>query len=103
MLSRPTNKLLFIAHLAERIGEFERGARPMHATAYRLLARRLRQATAGASPAMLIETLAPRHPALLETVASRHFDDHGHFGSGRHAARAREFAAALFARLDAGA
>ena len=70
-------KHFFIEHLAQRLEAMERGAEPMKAVAYRLYARRLREAMAGYPEARLAESLAHAHPAVAEALAVRHFDTHG--------------------------
>jgi hypothetical protein len=81
-------KHLFIQHLAERLEQMECAAVPMQPIAYRLYARRLREALAGYPAGRLAGQLARRYPAVAEALACRHFDSHG-FLLGTHAAQAR--------------
>ncbi len=70
-------KHLFIAHLAERLQAMERGHAPLQPRAYRLCARRLREAMAGYPESQLTARLAGSHPAVAELLANRSFDSHG--------------------------
>lgn len=74
--SRAT-KLLFIEHLAQGLQAMELGKLQMNATAYRLYARRLREATAGFPEAKLAARLARSLPAVADALAMRFFDTHG--------------------------
>jgi hypothetical protein len=93
------SKHLFISHLAARLDAMERGALPLTAAAYRLYARRLREATAGYPEAQLGERLGRRHPVVAETSDNRYFDTHGHL-PGAAGLAAREAAERLFERLS---
>jgi hypothetical protein len=95
----PRSKLLFIAHLSERLADYESRACAIDPVAYRLWARRLREATAGASDAWLAQTLGQRHPQVVEATEMRYFDTHGQLGPGRRAGAARRQADGLLARL----
>jgi hypothetical protein len=95
----PSSKLLFITHLSERLADYESRTSAMDPVAYRLWARRLREATAGANEAWLAETLGDRHPQVLEAAEIRYFDTHGQLGPGPDARTARRHAEDLLARL----
>ena len=95
------SKHLFISHLAARLDAMERGALPLTAAAYRLYARRLREATAGYPEAQLVARLGKRHPVIVETSDNRHFDTYGHL-PGPAGLQARAAAEALFERLAVG-
>jgi hypothetical protein len=71
------SKHLFIAHLAERLQAMDLGRLPMQPRAYRLCARRLREAMAGYPEAHLASRLATSHPAVAELLVNRSFDTHG--------------------------
>ena len=91
-------KHLFIEHLAERLEQMEAGIAPMKAIAYRLYARRLREALAGYPPARLASGLARRYAAVAEAVAVRHFDTHGVL-PGPRANQSRSLADAALQRM----
>jgi hypothetical protein len=82
-------KALFIEHLAERIESMERGRMPLRPVAYRLYARRLREAMAGVPESRLFASLAAGHRTVADVLAVRHFDTHGWLpGLGAQQARA---------------
>jgi hypothetical protein len=84
------NKLLFLEHLAQRIEAMEHGHNVMHAVAYRLYTRRLREALAGVPERLLARRLSHRSSAVAEAAANRFFATHGRLpGIGSHAARDR--------------
>jgi hypothetical protein len=95
------SKLLFIAHLSERLAAYESHARTIDARAYRLWARRLREATAGAGDAWLARTVGRHHPQALEAAQMRYFDTHGRLGPGAAARAAHHHTDRLLARLRA--
>ena len=95
--SRAT-KLLFIAHLAEGLQAMELGKVRMNATAYRLYARRLREATAGYPEVNLAAKLSRSHPAVADALAVRFFNTHGTL-PGVEGAAIREVADAVLHRL----
>lgn len=95
------SKHLFISHLAARLDAMERGALPLTAAAYRLYARRLREATAGYPEAQLVARFGQRLPVVIETSDNRHFDTFGHL-PGPAGRTARAEAEALFERLAVG-
>jgi hypothetical protein len=71
------SKRLYIEHLAERLESMELGRTPMKAIAYRLFARRLREAMAGYPEAQLVARLSRATAAVTDALATRHFDTHG--------------------------
>lgn len=91
-------KHLFIEHLAQQLEAMEQGRAPMRPVAYRLYARRLREAMAGYPEARLAAGLGGSHPAVAEALAVRFFDTHGFLpGTGKRAARS--LAEQVLARL----
>ncbi len=94
------NKRLFIADLAGRLEAMERHEDPMNPVAYRLYARRLREATAGYPDALLRAQLGAAHRAVLQVLEGRYFDEHGAF-PGPQGPAARRAAHALLRRLRA--
>jgi hypothetical protein len=101
MTPLPTSKLLFIAHLSQRLADYESHARAIDARAYRLWARRLREATAGASDAWLARTVGRLHPQALEAAQMRYFDTHGRLGPDAAARAAHRHTDRLLSRLRA--
>ena len=99
MITQPKSKLLYIAHLAERLDAMESGRVPISPRLYRLAARRLRQAIAGCSEAWLARELAARHPQVAEMLEVRYFNDHGRLGPGAAAAACSLASRALLERL----
>lgn len=91
-------KHLFIQHLAERLEQMECAAVPMQPIAYRLYARRLREALAGYPAGRLSGQLARRYAVVSEALASRHFESHG-FLPGGNAAHARAIGELTLARM----
>ncbi len=91
-------KQLFIQHLAERLEQMECAAVPMHPIAYRLYARRLREALAQHPGGRAGGALAQRYTAVSEVLASRHFDQHG-FLPGGDAVHARAIAELALIRM----
>ncbi len=89
------SKRLFIEDLARRVEAMERSGRPIHPVAYRLYARRLREAMAGYPEALLRVQLGGAHPAVLHALARRHFDAHGEFPGADGAAARHEAERAL--------
>jgi hypothetical protein len=77
MISRLADKRLYIADLVRRIAEMELGAAPMHALAYRVVAKRLHQAAAGFPEAALAGTFGRFNPQVAEVLENRHFDVYG--------------------------
>jgi len=93
---------LYLADLAHRQHEMEAGRFPMHALAYRVLSRRLREGLAGLPEPSLqlgFDEL-PGHllPQLADVLETRHFEQHGRL-FGQRAARCRDEANALMRRL----
>ncbi len=84
------SKRLFIEDLAKRLEAMERGETQINPVAYRLYARRLREATAGYPEALLRAQLGAAHHAVLHVLARRHFDTHGEFPGAEGAAVRRE-------------
>jgi hypothetical protein len=72
---------LYIEHLAKRIEQMEHGVTPMRAIAYRLFARRLREALAGLPEARLMAALSRESSAVSDALAMRFFDAHGRLPS----------------------
>jgi hypothetical protein len=95
-----TTKLLFIEHLAEGLRAMELGKVQMNATAYRLYARRLRDATAGLAEAKLAAKLSRVHPAVADALATRFFNTHGTL-PGIQGEAIRDMADAILRRLRA--
>jgi hypothetical protein len=95
---RLEGRLLYIEHLAQRLQAMEAGEVPIAPIAYRLYARRLRTAVAGCSEQNLATRLAGARTAVAETLAVRHFDEHGML-PGAGASEARGTADALLRRL----
>ena len=91
-------KHLFIQHLAERLEQMECAAVPMQPLAYRLYARRLREALAGYPVSRQRGPLAQRYTAVSEALASRHFDSHGWLPGG-NAVHARAIAELALIRM----
>lgn len=93
---RLAGKRLYIADLARRLALFEQARVPMHAPAFRLLAKRLRTALAGeACPKVRrggAEWAAALQPTVDEAIDARWFDEHGQFpgAAGRNAQRVAE-------------
>lgn len=95
-----SSRLLYLRHLAERLRAFESGAVAVDAKAFRLFARRLREATLGrAEPELLRE--AGRHPEILDVLGARYFETHGRFGPSAEARALQRSAEALIARAMA--
>jgi hypothetical protein len=70
--SPTSSRALYLIDLSERMQRMEAGGERMDPLAYRLFARRLRQALVGCSPAEL--PAAVKQPlALREALADRHF------------------------------
>jgi len=68
---------LYIEHLAERLEQMELGIAPMKAIAYRLFARRLREAMVGFPEGQLAARLSRQSSAVIDALAMRFFDTHG--------------------------
>jgi len=79
-------KRLYIQDLAHRLEAMERHEAPMNAVAYRLYARRLREAMAGYPQPLLRVQLGGVHHTVLQVLDRRHFDDHGTFPGAEGAA-----------------
>ncbi len=81
MSSHLASKRLYIADLARRQSEMETGRVPMDARAYRVVAKRLREAVAGfPEPALyagFAEMRSSLQPVLEEVLETRYFDHHG--------------------------
>lgn len=77
--------LLYVIDVAQRLHRMESGQQRMDPVAYRLFARRLRQALAGC-PLSELPPLTSQPPALREALEDRHFLEHGHFEHHRQAA-----------------
>ena len=100
-MSNPSSteiKHLFIQHLAERLEQMECAAMPMQPIAYRLYARRLREALAGYPVARQRCPLAQRYTAVSEALAARHFESHGWLPGG-NAVHARAIADLALIRM----
>ena len=97
--SSPTeSKQLFIQHLAERLEQMDCGAVRVQPIAYRLYARRLREALADYPPGRQQVELARRYPAVAEALATRHFNAHGWL-PGSHAGHARAITELALVRM----
>jgi hypothetical protein len=96
------SRRLYIADLARRLYEMESGDSPIQPLAFRLVAKRLRDALAGLPPSVARAGFAelPEHlmPLLSEMFERRHFDQHGRL-LGDSAVACRDQAEALFSRL----
>jgi hypothetical protein len=102
MQYRLASKRLYIADLARRLHELENRRVALQPLAYRVVAKRLREALAGLPEPMLAQGFAELPTALLPLVdqmrETRHFEHHGRlFGPGADACR--DAADRLFARL----
>lgn len=86
------SKRLHLSFLARRLEGLERSGPAANPVAYRLFARRLHQAMAGYPPGALAAQLGADHPAVLDALACRHFDDHRRFpgGAGQRACQAAD-------------
>ena len=96
------SRRLYVADLARRQFEMESGERAMQPLAYRVLSKRLREALAGlpgtSAPAGFLELAPQLLSVIIETLETRHFDDHGClFGVG--AACCRDQAETLLGRI----
>lgn len=101
MSRRFESRRLYVADLARRMHEMESGQRAMQPLAYRVLAKRLRQALAGlprsSAPAGFLELPPHLLRLVAETLETRHFDDYGCL-FGVCAARCRDQAESLVGR-----
>lgn len=93
-------KHLFIEHLAQALEAMEAGRTPLNPVAYRLYARRLREAMAGCPEAPLAARLAGAHPVVAETLAERYFNIHGWLPPTANAEFTLLHAKALLKRLQ---
>lgn len=91
-------KHLYIEHLAQGLEAMASGRQRLNPVAYRLFARRLREAMAGYPEAQLVAGLARRHAVVAETLADRHFDNHGRLPGPQGPALQRQ-AGEILARL----
>ena len=73
-----SGQTLYVLDLAHRLQQMEAGREPLDPVAYRLFAKRLRQALAGCPLARLPDDHT-QPPALAEALANRYFIEHGHF------------------------
>ena len=71
-------KQLFIEHLASELQAMEMGRVPMNALRYRVHARMLRKALAGASTPALLDRRGGAHPQVVHVLSNRFFEDTGH-------------------------
>ena len=71
------SRRLYIDHLAERLEKMEHGITPMKAIAYRVFARRLREAMAGFPETQLVARLSGNRTVVTDALAMRFFDVHG--------------------------
>lgn len=95
--SPTSSRALYLIDLSERMQRMEAGGERMDPLAYRLFARRLRQALVGCSAAEL--PAAVKQPLVLrEALADRHFAEFGRFAGSPRAAR---IAADVLQRLKA--
>jgi hypothetical protein len=98
MTSRLSDKRLFIADLARRLARMESRRTPMHPLLYRLLSKRLRQATAGFGDVALAGRFGPLNPVVAAVLEDRHFNSFGQL-PGTGAVQACKLAKGLFTRL----
>ncbi len=96
------SRRLYIEHLAKRLEQMEHGITPMRAIAYRLFARRLREALAGFPEAKLVAALSRQSSAVSDVLAARFFDVHGWLPSPDGEA-VRSIADRLLGRVRSGA
>jgi hypothetical protein len=73
-----SGQTLYVLDLAHRLQQMEHGPEPIDPVAYRLFAKRLRQALAGCPLARLPDDHT-QPPALAEALANRYFTEHGQF------------------------
>ncbi|MBI5269390.1 MAG: hypothetical protein HY856_06890 [Burkholderiales bacterium] len=77
-ISPTSGPLLYVIDVALRLHRMECGQQRMDPVAYRLFARRLRQALA-ACPMDELPLQDVQPAALREAIEDRHFLEHGHF------------------------
>lgn len=77
-LPASSGQILYVLDVAQKLHEMEIGRLPLDPVAYKLFARRLKQALAGCSPRDLPGNVS-QAPALREAMADRYFVEHGHF------------------------
>lgn len=91
-----SSRALYLLDLCERLQRMEAGAERMDPLAYRLFARRLRQALTGC-PAAELPAAVKQPLALREALADRHFAEFGRFATAPRVAR---IAAGVLQRLQ---
>lgn len=84
-LPESSGQILYVLDVAQKLYEMESGRLPMDPVAYKLFARRLKQALAGCTSRDLPGNVS-QTPALKEAMADRYFIEHGHFLGARVAA-----------------
>ncbi len=77
MTPRLAAKRAYIANLLRQMAEMEAGRAEMQPLAYRVLAKRLRVATAQFAPQWLAGTFGDDDPLLSEVLENRYFELHG--------------------------
>jgi len=77
-LPASSGQILYVLDVAQKLHEMENGRLRLDPVAYKLFARRLKQALAGCSPRDLPGNVS-QAPALREALADRYFVEHGHF------------------------
>jgi hypothetical protein len=95
---RLSSKRLYIAHLASRMEAMENGRAAMNAVAYRLFARRMKEAMADYPSALLAAQLGRAHPSVLQAIERQQFETDGAL-SGAGSGRARIALTRLVIRL----
>jgi hypothetical protein len=84
-LPESSGQILYVLDVAQKLHEMEMGRLPLDPVAYKLYARRLKQALAGCTARDLPRNVS-QAPALREAMADRYFVEHGHFTGERAAA-----------------
>jgi hypothetical protein len=77
MSSPDADTCLYIAHVASRLSAMEERRERMNPLAYRVLARRMRQAAAGLGDELLRSHVGPSSGPLAELLENRHFNEFG--------------------------
>ncbi len=84
-LPASSGQILYVLDVAQKLHEMESGGVRLDPVAYKLFARRLKQALAGCSARDLPGNVS-QAPALREAMADRYFVEHGHFMNEQAAA-----------------
>lgn len=72
------SRLLYIGHLAQALQAKETGRITLCPTAYRLCAKRLREATAGVPETHLAQTLGASYSVISDALENRYFETRGY-------------------------